>query len=85
MNKTPEPATLGEKILAFFICTTIVAFGIFACYSMKMLNEENIAKDFRIAEYKINHNCYVNGFAGRYAEIRVYSCDTGIKLEKDMK
>jgi hypothetical protein len=81
MNKS----TLGEKILAFVICSAIIAFGFLMCYSIKMTTEEAIATEARITEYKLSNHCRVSGFAGRYAEIKVYTCDTGIKIEKDMK
>lgn len=81
MNKS----TLGEKILAFAICSGIIYLGFLACYAMKMSTEEAIVADARMTEYKLSNHCHVSGFAGRYAEIKVYTCDTGIKLEKDMK
>lgn len=47
-------------------------------------NHDAANKAERVLEYSKIHNCQHVAFAGRYAEIKVFKCNNGLIIDKDM-
>lgn len=64
------------------IVYSFVAAGVALFVTLGVL-DNNRQNQEKIAQYVKEHSCVVTGFAGRDAN-RVYKCDNGMRLGKEM-